>query len=234
GEIMVKQLPFSTSICVRTLYNYIDKGVFLNLTNKNLPIKGNRKRTYRHIRQARPSKGDSIEKRPSIVDKRNSFGYWEMDTVVGKQGTKKILLVLTERLTRNEIIIPLKDKTARSVVVALNSLERRYGAMFYKMFHTITVDNGCEFTDCAGMEKSCLRKGKRTKLYYCHPYSSWERGSNENQNKMIRRYFPKGFDFSNTTKSEVKQVEEWMNNYPRAKLGYHSSSELFLKCLSAL
>ena len=97
------------------------------------------------------------------------------------------MLVLTERLSRHEIMIPIKTNTTESVVKALNTLERKYGALFYKVFRSITVDNGPEFADCAGMEKACRRKGARTTVYYCHPYSSWERGSNERQNGMIRR-----------------------------------------------
>lgn len=110
-----------------------------------------------------------------------------MDTVVGLRGkSKKSLLVLTERKTRKEIIMELKRNTAAEVVKSLNKLERKWGKMFYKVFKTITVDNGSEFADFEGMEKAARRKGSRVKLYYCHPYSSCERGSNENQNRMIR------------------------------------------------
>ena len=93
-----------------------------------------------------------------------------------------MLLVLTERLTRKEIILKMKDRTASSTVKAIDRLERRYGKSFFKaLFKTIAVDNGVEFADCAGLESS-IHGGQRTNVYYCHPYSSWERGSNENQN----------------------------------------------------
>lgn len=148
--------------------------------------------------------------------------------------TKKTLLVLTERKSRREIIRPMRDQTARSVVRVLDSLEREYGANFNKIFRTITVDNGSEFADCAGMEKSCRRKGNRTKIYYCHPYSSYERGSNENVNRMIRRWFPKGTDFRKVTAKAIQKVEDWINNYPREILGFRTAEAVFQEGVACL
>jgi IS30 family transposase len=151
-----------------------------------------------------------------------------MDTVKGKRGvTKSCLLVLTERMTRNELVFKLDDQKSDSVVNVLNRLERKWGDMFGKLFKTITVDNGVEFSDCSGMEKSILHPGKRTNLYYCHPYSSWERGSNENNNRLVRRHVPKGTDFDNITSAEVSNIESWMNNYPRKIFNYRTSKQLF-------
>lgn len=101
-------------ICTTTLYSYIDKGIFLRLTNKNLPVKKNTKRKYKKVqKQARASAGESIEKRPEEIDTREEFGHWEMDTVKGKRGkSKNSLLVLTERKTRDEIIFKLPEHTA--------------------------------------------------------------------------------------------------------------------------
>jgi IS30 family transposase len=156
-----------------------------------------------------------------------------MDTVKGKRVTKRMLLVLTERLTRNEIKLPLADGTTESVVRALDMLERRYGTTFRKIFKTITVDNGSEFADCAGMERS-ISGGQRTKLYYCHPYSSWERGSNENQNKLIRRWIPKGTPIENYSDENLRRIETWLNDYPRAIFGGLSAGDLFEKHVAAL
>lgn len=128
----------------------------------------------------------------------------------------------------------MRDQTARSVVRALDSLEREYGANFSKIFRTITVDNGSEFADCAGMEKSCRRKGNRTKIYYCHPYSSYERGSNENVNRMIRRWFPKGTDFRKVTAKAIQKVEDWINNYPREILGFRTAEAVFQEGVACL
>lgn len=149
-------------------------------------------------------------------------------TVVGKKRTKARLLVLSERVTRREIIIRIKDGRAETVVAALDRLERIYGAAFYEIFKTITVDNGSEFADADGIERSARRKdAKRTTVYYCHAYSSCERGTNENINRMIRRQFPKGTDFDKVTAAEVKRVEMWLNDYPREILGFMSSAEAF-------
>ena len=149
GEIKAKGLKFETNISKPTLYSYIDKGVFLTITNKNLPVKRNRKKKYKKIyRQARANAGNSIEKRPEEINTREEFGHWEMDTVVGKKGeSKHSLLVLTERKTRDEIIVLLSEHTTKEVVTALDSIEKEWGKLFSKVFKTITVDNGTEFAD---------------------------------------------------------------------------------------
>lgn len=230
AEIAREEKQFKTTISVRTLYRYIDNGIFLKLTNKELPIKGNRKEHNKKVRvQKRASAGESIENRPEEAADRENFGHWEMDTVKGKKGiTKSCMLVLTERKTRDEIVVKLKDQCAASVVEALDRLERKWGDMFKKVFRSITVDNGVEFADYEGMEKSVLEPGsKRTFVFYCHPYSSWERGSNENNNRLVRRHIPKGTDFDDRTDEEIEYIENWINNYPRGIFEYRTSAELF-------
>lgn len=225
-----KYKHFGITFCRATIYKYVEDGVFLTLTNQDLPEKGDRKKKHRTIRkkQARASSGTSIEQRPEYINERQEPGHWEMDTVVGKKRTKARLLVLSERVTRREIIIRIKDGRAETVVAALDRLERLYGAAFYRIFKTITVDNGSEFADADGIERSARRKdAKRTTVYYCHAYSSCERGTNENINRMIRRQFPKGTDFDKVTAAEVKRVETWLNNYPREILGFMSSAQAF-------
>lgn len=241
GELKAqgREKEFNTTVCVTTLYSYIDKGVFLKLTNKDLPVKKNKKRGYKKVRkqQARAAAGDSIEKRPEEIDKREEFGHWEMDSVIGKRGvSKNVLLVMTERKTRDEIIFKLPDHTDEAVVAALDRLERKYGAdMFKQIFKTITVDNGSEFADVNGLERSILEEGeKRTHLYYCHPYSSWERGTNEVTNKMVRRKVPKGTNFDDKTDEEIEEIENWINGYPRRIHGYRSAGELFTEELEKL
>lgn len=223
-------IEFTTSISVRTLYRYIDKGIFLKLTNKDLPVKGKRKKHNKRVKvQKRASAGESIENRPDEVKDREIFGHWEMDTVKGKQGvTKSCMLVLTERKTRDEIIVKLPDQKAASVVEAIDRLERKWGDMFTKVFRSITVDNGVEFSDYEGLERSVLHEGeKRTFAFYCHPYSSWERGSNENNNRLIRRHIPKGEDFDEKQNRDIEYIENWINNYPRGIFGFKTSAQLF-------
>lgn len=238
GEIEKEGLQFKTKVSEKTIYNYIDKGVFFRLTRKDLPEHGTRKRKYDKVERkkaARAPKGESIEERPQEINGRETFGHWEMDCVQGKKKTKKTLLVLSERLTRQEIIMPMEDQTAESVVKCIDKLERKYGRRFAKVFRSITVDNGSEFADCVGMERSALKAGrKRTQIYYCHPYSAYERGTNENINKMIRRFLPKGTDFRKITAAYIRRVENWINNYPREILGFQSAADLFGKHLAAI
>lgn len=235
GEVQSKALRFKTSICVSTLYSYIEKGIFLRLTNKYLPVKRNkRKSVYKRVKAFKPSRGTSIEKRPVEVTERNTFGHWEMDCVVGKRETKKTLLVLTERYTRQEIIRVMKDKTANSVVKAVDRIERQLGSKrFRSIFKTITVDNGGEFMDFEGIESSVFCNSKRTHLYYCHPYSSYERGSNENQNKLIRRHYPKGTSFDDLKQSDFDKLQDWINDYPRKIFNWHSSNDIFDACINS-
>lgn len=221
-------IHFSTSLCFKTIYNYLDMGLFLNVSNKDLASKKEKaKKKKEGSRVALNNrKGRSIEERPETVKDRDRYGHWEMDTVVGGQGKgKSCLLVLSERMTREEIIVKMKNKKASSTVHALNMLEKRYGSrVFREKFKTITCDNGVEFLDSKGIEKSRYTKENRTTLYYCHPYSSWERGTNENINRMIRRFFPKGINFDEVTKQQIAVVEAWINNYPRKILGGLSSN----------
>ncbi len=236
GEIKRKGLHFDTTISKTTFYRYIEDGVFLTITNKDLPVKRNKdKQKYERVKPSRAPAGKSIEKRPEEIDTRETFGHWEMDCVEGKKGTKKTLLVLTERKTRQEIIRIMKDKTAASVVKAIDGIEAEMGAeRFSLIFRTITVDNGSEFTDYKGLEKSSLGEGNRTTLYFCHPYSSYERGSNENQNKMVRRHYPKGYDFTAVTAADIRRLEKWINNYPREIFGFYCSADLYEACLNSI
>ena len=224
---------FSVEISEWTLYSYITKGVFRRLTNKDLPMRGKKKNTYRRVREARLPSGDSIENREESVSRREDVGHWEMDSIMGPVGSKAALLVLTERLTRWGLVIRVPDHTAESVVRALNRVERRMGKRFREVFRTITVDNGSEFMDCAGLQRSYRLKGPRTKIYYCHPYSPQERGSNENMNRILRRWFPKGTNFDQVTEAEVAQAAEWMNNYPRRILGWRSAGAVFEEYVAA-
>lgn len=202
-KIKEERLTFSVTLSKWTLYSYITKGVFLGVTNKNLPRKGKKKnKGYRKVRAAHLPQGDSIEDRPEKIAERAMPGDWEMDTVVSCKKDAARLLVLTER-------------------------------MFRRIFRTITVDNGSEFADCEGMERSCLTKRARTHIYYCHPYSAFERGSNENANSLIRRWLPKGTKLSEVSQAEIKQIQIWMNNYPRMVLGGRCANTALAEWMAA-
>ena len=209
---------FNTTISYKTIYNYIDAGLFPNLTNKHLPVKKNdKKQKHKKVRQSLNNiKGAGISERSESIENREKYGHWEMDTVVGKRGTKAVLLVLTERKTREEIIRKIKSKSQYCVVKELDKIERKLGSKkFRETFKTITCDNGCENLDFWGIERSVFTKVNRTKVYYAHPYSAWERGSNENANKLIRRFIPKGTNIDEFSQERIKMIEHWINNYPR-------------------
>ena len=208
------------------------QGLFMNIRSEHLPV-GQRKKHYKKTQAKRPPKGTSSERRPADILLRRDFGHWEMDCVVGRQYTRNVLLVLTERVTRYEIIMKMPNRKTATVVQYLDKLERRYGKKFRTLFKSITVDNGSEFSDFVGLERS-VYGGGRTTVYYCHPYTSCERGSNERINRDIRRLLPKGTDFSKVSDKRVQEVARWVNAYPREIFGFGTSAELFTKQLSAL
>ncbi len=225
---------YSVTLCTKTIYNYLEKNIFLNVGYEALIYGRYRKKRGEPVN--RPSyknlRGRSIEDRPAAVEDRIEPGHWEMDLVVGRPGeSKDVLLTMTERTSKREIIRKLPDKTQASVIHAMDVMERQMGRkQFQEMFRTITVDNGSEFLNSSEMERSCLSQKKaRTMVYYAHPYSAFERGTNENMNRMIRRFIPKGTDLSQYTKKEIKRIENWLNNYPRKILGYLTPLEVYQK-----
>ena len=216
-------------ITARTIRNYIKNGNVFNIEKKDMIYNKEYKSKNKNKRIAKHTPPEySIENRPKQANERSEYGHWEGDLIIGKRKKGWVLLTFTERMTREEIIIKIKGKAKEYVIKAMNGLERKYGKRFYSKFKTITFDNGVEFMDYCGMEKSCLRKGKRTNIYYAHPYCSGERGTNENNNRMIRRWIPKGVSMDNISPSYIKQIENWLNNYPRNMFGYKSSNMLLL------
>lgn len=215
------------TVSTPTLYRYIDKGYIPNVTNKDLWQKSKKKkRRYRKVKASRAPKGTSIERRPLIVDSRSTFGHWEMDSVIGKaRGKKESVLVLTERMTRFEIIFKVSAKTSAATVSALKKLLKRFPE---GTFQSITVDNGSEFQDADGIQALV------PSLYYCHPYTSCERGTNENSNRIIRRYLPKGRSMKNVRQKDCDTIARCMNNMHRRILDYRTPAELFEEQLALL
>jgi len=228
GEIKANGLQFTVTLSTKTIYNMIDSGFFLRLSNDDLPIKRTKKkRAYKRVRKValNNTKGRSIEERPSEIESREEYGHWEMDCVEGLG--RPCLLVLTERSLREQIIIKMSAKTQNNVKMAIDGLERRYRRRFRAKFKSITMDNGSEFLDMRSIEKSSIYPDEdRTICYYAHPYSAWERGSNENNNRLIRRFVPKGTNIGKLSNKDVKRIERWINNYPRRMFGYKSSKQM--------
>ncbi|WP_086479564.1 IS30 family transposase [Oceanospirillum sanctuarii] len=181
-------------------------------------LKPYRKRYGRYDHRGKIKNRVCIEKRPLIVDERSRIGDWEGDTVIGG-GRKGALLTLVERKALYTIIVRLNSKhagdLAQAAVDAMTPLKDKV--------HTITFDNGMEFS---GHET--IAKELNAEIYFAHPYSSWERGINENTNGLIREHFPKGTDFNQVTDDDVQRVMDRLNNSPRKTRGCQSPNELFM------
>ncbi|MDE3207674.1 MAG: IS30 family transposase [Pseudomonadota bacterium] len=166
----------------------------------------------------------SIEDRPAIVEERSRIGDWEADTLIGRNH-KQAIVSIVERKTGFTLIQKVERKTAEAVSQAMTDLLKPY----HRKVHTITSDNGREF---AGHE--AISRQLKADFYFAHPYASWERGTNENTNGLIRQYFPKERDFTTITQQEIDMAMERLNNRPRKRLGYQTPNQVFFKSGVAL
>jgi IS30 family transposase len=237
GQIKAEGREFESNITTKTLYNYIEAGVFSGISNENLWQKRKKKkRGYKTVSRVNTkNKGcRSIEDRPKKIDNRAEYGHWEGDTVKGPLGAKAGLFTLTERKTREEIIVKIGDGTQEAIQEAIDGIETKYRAEFKVKFKSITFDNGVEFLGWRKLEVSVTGVNeRRTTVYFAHSYSSWERGTNENQNRMIRRFIPKGTNIANVSEEDVQWIQDWMNNYPRKILGYKTANQMAKACLQS-
>lgn len=208
---------YEETVCFKTIYNYIDLGLS-KVKNIDLILKVKINHHKNKIRKNRRIMGDSIENRPEIINNRKEIGHWEIDTVIGKREKGSVLLTIDERATRKRIIVKIKDKTATSVMEGLQKTFSRFKEP-EKVFKSITSDNGSEFAE--------LTQLSSVHIYYTHPYTSWERGTNEKQNSLIRRFLPKGTSFDDIDDEVIERIQEWINNFPRKMFGYATSNELF-------
>ena len=233
GEIKDEGLEFEGMICTKTLYSYIDIGIFAGISNENLWEKRKRKKgKYKKVsRVSRTNRmARSIEQRPQEANNRSEYGHWEGDCVKGPKGRTTSLFTLTERKSLEEIIIKIDRSSQDEIKKSIDSREKKFGINFKLKFKSITFDNGVEFLDWKSLELSIFnRRKKRTTIYFAHAYAAWERGSNEVQNKMIRRFIPKGTDIHEISEKEINHIQNWMNNYPRKKLGYKSANQVAKK-----
>lgn len=166
----------------------------------------------------------SIDERPAIVDSKRRFGDWEGDTVIGK-GHRGALVTLVERKSLYTVIRGVLRKTASAVRDAVVDGLTPY----IDWVHTITYDNGREFADHEGMARDL-----DARIYFAHPYASWERGLNENTNGLIRQYFPKDRDLTTVTPTEIEQAMDKLNHRPRKSLGYRTPYEVFFNTMTSL
>lgn len=227
-----------TTICTSTFYNYVNDKKIENFDINLLPIKPNRKqKNDKKVKEGKRKRDNinSIENRPFSPDNREEFGHWEGDTVVGSTKIEKsgACFTLVERKTRFQIVVKMKDRKAETVFKAVKKIKKLYPELKdYKLediFKSITFDNGVEFAKWKNIEKYL-----HTTVYFAHPYSSYERGSNENGNKLLRIFLPKSCDMKQYTESYVIKANELINTKIRKVLGYKSSLELFTNELTKL
>jgi len=179
--------------------------------------KRRRKRYGSYDRRGKLKNRVSIDERPAIVDTRQRLGDWEVDTIIGK-GHRQTIVSLTERTSRLALLKKVECKTAQAVADAVIDLMKPLPVRIY----TITADNGREF---AAHER--IAEALETAIYFAHPYSSWERGSNENMNGLVRQYFPKSKGFASITDDDIEFVMERLNNRPRKCLGFKTPNQVF-------
>lgn len=202
-----------------SIYQHIlkDKKAGGNLYTHLRLQKKRRKRygTKSHDKRGKIKDKVSIDNRPQIVDNKTRRGDWEGDLIIG-QNNQCALVTLADRKSKKVKIAKIDSKQAEGVTLAVTKLMKN------EICHTITFDNGKEFAHHKEMTNNI-----GAKIYFAHPYSSWERGLNENTNGLIRQYFPKGSSFKSITDGEVKIIENKLNNRPRKTLGYHTPNEIY-------
>lgn len=211
------------SVCTKTVYSYIEKQR-IGLKNYDLPQKVSRKPRKGPIKPKTHKRiyGTSIEERPPEVLTREEFGHFEIDTIIGKKSNDSVILSLVERMTRKAFFLPIVSKTANAVNQAIAELRKQWGSEFELIFKTITADNGSEFSrlDQAVDEV-------KTDIYYAHPYSSFERGTNERHNGLLRRFIKKGTFIKNHSGEQVLAYQNQINALPRKILDYDTPEQLF-------
>jgi IS30 family transposase len=158
----------------------------------------------------------SIEERPTEVADRSIPGHWEGDLILGLHN-RSALGTLVERTTRTVLLVPLRSKTAPEVRTAFARAIRRVPTELRK---TLTYDRGWEMA-----EHRLFTRGTKMQVYFAHPQSPWERGTNENTNGLIRQFFPKGTDFSTVSRYQIRKAEHLLNARPRKTLNWQTPYE---------
>ena len=205
-------------------YIYADKASGGKLYRHLRCKKKRRKRYGSYDRRGVIPNRVSIDDRPAVVAKRSRIGDWEGDTMIGKNH-KGALVTIVERKSLYTVIDAVARKTAaavRRVIVTGLTLHK-------DRVYTLTYDNGRELT-----EHEQIAKELRAKIYFAHPYSSWERGLNENTNGLIRQYFPKGRELTDVVQEEIEHVMDRLNHRPRKTLGFRTPYEVFFSTKTPL
>ena len=210
------------SITVPTIYNAIRYGI-INVKITDTRRMKERTKYSHHEKVSLPASKIpySIETRPEEVNNRHIFGHFELDTVIGKRnGKHECLLTITERKSRYEMIFKIESKTSEAVTNKINQIKLYFKNNYENIFKSFTTDNGSEFSDYLG-----IISNSKTKIYFCHPYCSGEKGTNEKHNSIIRYFIPKKALIENYTYEQINEIANWMNNYPRKILNYKTPLE---------
>lgn len=189
--------PANETVCTKTLHNYIDAGL-LAITNMDLPEKLSRNTKGKKVRRNKRNLGKSIEERPENVELREKFGHWEIDSVIGKKkDTEPAIMTTVERKLRMSLWIKVKNHTAKAIDEALSELIPQFGNKYREIFKSITGDNGSEFANLSKLESMGIS------VYFTHPYTSCEKGTNECHNRMLRRFIPKGKSIADYSADDI-------------------------------
>lgn len=207
--------------CTKTLYNMLHcNRLPLSLFDVLEILR--RKVRKSHVVKNNRVFGKSIDERPEIASQKTEIGHWEIDTVVGRRkGKEPVLFTAVEKVTRKYIVIKISGKTAAGVEEAINQLIETYGSKFSEIFKTITADNGSEFSSLAKYESTGC------KVFFAHPYSSWERGQNERHNRILRRFIKKGKSIADFSNEDISSIANAINRMPRRILKYACPDDLF-------
>lgn len=222
-------MNFKTKMCARTIRNNIYTGDIYNIKstdmiyNKEYKDKNKEKTVCEKVP---PEK--SIDYRPKEANTREEYGHWELDCVEGSKDSKKTYMTLLERMTKKYIVVEMKEHTNECIKKAIDSLEEKYGSKLKKIFKSMTTDNGHEFLNYDKIEISKFNENeKRTVVYYADPYSSWQKGMNENCNGILRRFIPKGTDLNKVSSDKLEKILNKINGKPRKILGFISADKRF-------
>jgi len=212
-------------VCFKTIYRWLYDGRLTVSKSQVLRHKGKRRKPTET--RGRFLIGTPIHQRPKEVRKRTTFGHWELDTVVSSRGqSKACTATFIERKTRLYFAVKMPDRTAHSMEIAFGVAASQYPQGSFK---TATTDRGKEFACYTALENH-----HDIKVYFADPYSSWQRGSNENANGLLREFFPKGHDFAMVSDEELAAAVRLINHRPRKCLNWKSAYEAFMDELSHL
>jgi IS30 family transposase len=217
----------SMRISHETIYSYIyilPRGTFkrrlISYLRRNHKYRYKKNRNRENLRRIRDY--FSIEERPEEVADRTIPGHWEGDLMIGRRNASAIG-TLVERATRMTFIVKLKNQDASTI---RKSFGEEFRSLPKGLKRTLTYDQGGEMA-----QHKLFSKETKITVYFAHPHSPWERGTNENTNALLRQYFPKGIDFSKISRTRLKEVQDELNDRPRKTLGWYTPHEKFSELL---